>query len=106
MNDNMLINLGKNIKSFRELNKLSQHQLAKLINTSHVAICKWEQGKADPTTTNLVALSNVFKISLDELINTNNENFKNLFKFTKIEKKFFEVNYIEEQDKILIEIKK
>ena len=106
MENNLLINLGKNIKSFREINKLSQHQLAKLINTSHVAICKWEQGKSDPTTSNIVALSNIFKITLDELINTNNEYFKSTFKFNKIEKKFFEVNYIEEEDKILIEIKK
>ena len=106
MQDTYLIKLGKTIKTYREINKLSQHQLAKLINTSHVAICKWEQGKADPTTTNIVALSRIFKVSLDELINTNNESFNNLFKFTKIEKKFSEVNYIEEQDKILIEIKK
>jgi len=40
MQDTYLINLGKTIKTYREINKLSQYDLAKLADVSQVAIFK------------------------------------------------------------------
>lgn len=106
MNNNFLENLGNNIRSFRELNKLSQHQLAKLANVSHVSVCKWEQGKTDPTCTNIYTLAKIFNVTIDELILLNNETFNSNYKFQPIIKKFFETIYNEDENKITIEIKK
>ena len=75
MTNDFLINLGRNIKNFRELNKLSQHQLAKLLNVSNVAVSQWEKGISDPKSSNIVSLSKTFKISADELLNIKNETF-------------------------------
>ena len=106
MTNDFLINLGKNIKSFRELNKLSQHQLAKLLNVSNVAVSQWEKGISDPKSSNIVSLSKAFKISPDELLNIKNETFNQTFDFIKIEKSFNNVQFIEDNNQITIQIKK
>ena len=106
MNNNFLINLGKNIKSFRELNKLSQHQLAKLVNVSNVAVSQWEKGISDPKSSNIVALSKIFKISVDDLLNIKNESFNHTFDFIKIEKTFNNAQFTEDNNLITIQIKK
>lgn len=106
MTNTFLINLGKNIKNFRELNKLSQHQLAKLVNVPNVAVSQWEKGVSDPKSSNIVALSKIFKISVDDLLNIENESFNHSFDFIKIEKSFNNAQFIEDNNLITIQIKK
>ena len=48
--------------------KLSQEQLAEKLNVSRQAITKWETGKGIPDIANLIAISDEFDLSLDELI--------------------------------------
>ena len=105
MSDNYLQNLGYNIKTYREINKLSQHELAKLANVSQVAIFKWENGKSDPASYNIVTLSKIFKISTDDLLNFSNEiKYNQLNIYNK--RTFNKVLIDENNDKIFIEIKK
>lgn len=53
---------------YRKNSGLSQDQLAEKIGVSRQAVSKWERGEASPDTDNLIALSEVYGVSLDELI--------------------------------------
>ena len=60
--------ISENIKKFRQENNLSQEQLAKKLNIARQSISKWENGETLPSIDNLIALSGLLDISLDELI--------------------------------------
>lgn len=62
------MNLGEKIKGCRTKAGLSQEQLAKKMNVSRQAVTKWETGRGIPDIANLIALSEEFDISLDELL--------------------------------------
>ena len=61
--------LGERIKELRIKNNLSQEDLASKLNVSRQAISKWEKDIALPDTNNLIMLSKLFGITLDELVN-------------------------------------
>lgn len=67
------MNLGKRLKSLRECNGLSQEELAKKLNISRQSISKWELDKSYPDTENLVFLSEIYNITIDELVKETNE---------------------------------
>lgn len=48
--------------------KLSQADLGERLGVSETIVNQWEQGEKYPTVENLIDLSNVFEISLDQLI--------------------------------------
>lgn len=60
--------LSKNIIKFRKANDLSQEQLAKKLNISRQSVSKWENGDTLPSIDNLISLSGLLNISLDELV--------------------------------------
>jgi transcriptional regulator with XRE-family HTH domain len=61
--------LAKNLKRLRKQKKLSQEKLARLVDISYNTISKIEAGKAkNPTFETLSKLSDVFGISIDELV--------------------------------------
>ena len=62
------MSLGEKIKAMRQHASLSQEQLAEKLNVSRQAITKWETGKGIPDIANLIAISDEFDLSLDELI--------------------------------------
>ena len=62
------IKMGLKIAYYRKLKGLSQEQLAEKLNVSRQAITKWETGKGIPDVANLIAISDEFGLSLDELI--------------------------------------
>lgn len=47
---------------------LSQEQLAEQLNVSRQAISKWESGSSIPESEKLLALSDYFQVSLDDLL--------------------------------------
>lgn len=61
-------NLGATIKSFRLECGLDQSTLAQLLGTSQSNISKWELNKTEPSASNIIAMSNFFEISSDELL--------------------------------------
>lgn len=63
-----IMKLSEKIRTLRKNAGLSQEQLGEKINVSRQAITKWESGDGIPDIYNLVALSNLFSISLDELM--------------------------------------
>jgi len=66
------MNLNELLKNFRIKNQMTQEQLADKIHVSHQTISKWEQGINTPSIDNLLLLSDLYNISLDELIRGGN----------------------------------
>lgn len=58
---------------YRKKNGFSQEEIAAKIGVSRQAISKWERGESSPDTDNLIALAQLYKITIDELINGKNE---------------------------------
>lgn len=70
-------NLGERLSLLRRENKLSQEALAERLGVSRQAISKWEREECAPDTENLIALSEIYGITLDELLNGNNSETEN-----------------------------
>ena len=60
--------LGKQIKKYRIENELSQEDLANKIYVTRQSISNWENDKTYPDVNSLVLLSEIFQVSIDELI--------------------------------------
>ncbi|MBQ6951531.1 MAG: helix-turn-helix transcriptional regulator [Clostridia bacterium] len=60
--------LGENIREKRVQLKMTQEFVAERIGVSRQAVSKWESGKSDPSTANLIALAGLFEIEAEELI--------------------------------------
>lgn len=56
------------IRELRKQAKLSQEMMAEKIGVSRQAITKWETGLGVPDIENLIAIADLFKLSLDELM--------------------------------------
>lgn len=65
--------LAENLKNKRKENNLSQEEVAKKLNISRQSISKWETGTSYPDIENLIKLSELYNISLDELIKGDSE---------------------------------
>ena len=61
-------NLGETIKTHRIRCGMTQEFLAEQMGVSRQAVSKWESGKSDPSTSNLLMLAKLFKISPEELL--------------------------------------
>ncbi len=59
---------GQKLKKIRSENNLTQDQLADMIFVTRTAISKWETDNGYPSIDSLKAISNIFGISIDELI--------------------------------------
>lgn len=68
--------LGKQIKKYRTERSFSQDVLAEKIYVSRQTISNWENDKSYPDVKSLVLLSEVFDVSLDQLIKGDVENMK------------------------------
>ena len=55
------------LKKHRMEAKLTQEFVAEAIGVSRQAVSKWESGSCDPSTSNLIALSKLYKISPSDL---------------------------------------
>lgn len=62
------MNIGEIIRIKRKNLNLTQDELADKIHVSRQTISSWENTKSLPDVTSLVLLSDVYEISLDELI--------------------------------------
>jgi transcriptional regulator with XRE-family HTH domain len=80
------MNFSKQLKKYRELNLLSQEMLAEKIYVTRQTISKWENDRSYPDIHNLVALSILFDISLDELVKGDMIIMKNAIANEKMDK--------------------
>ena len=68
-----VMDLGAQIRKQREDKKWSQQVLADKLHISRQSISKWEQNTALPSFTNIVTMSELFGISLDEFIKSDTQ---------------------------------
>ena len=57
-----------NLKQLRLEMKLTQAELAKILNVSFKTISHWENGYSEPNINQIIALKNFFKVSYEEII--------------------------------------
>jgi len=62
------MNLSENIYRYRTQKNMSQLDLADALDVSRQSVSKWETGTAVPELEKLVKMSDLFGISLDELV--------------------------------------
>lgn len=65
--------LGQKLKGMRKKFGLSQEQLADILNVSRQAITKWETDRGTPDIGNLQELAKMFGVTVDYLLNTENQ---------------------------------
>ncbi len=65
--------IGARVKHLRELNNLSQLELAAMINVSSSSVSMWETDKREICQDELIKLSNIFKVSTDYLLGIDKE---------------------------------
>ena len=68
--------LGNKIKYYRGEKELSQEELAERVYVSRQTISNWENNKSYPDINSIVLLSEVFEISIDNLIKGDVEQMK------------------------------
>ncbi|MCI9251131.1 MAG: helix-turn-helix transcriptional regulator [Lachnospiraceae bacterium] len=52
------------------------YKVAEILNVSRQAVSRWETGDASPSIDNLKCLSILYKVSIDYLVNDNEEDFR------------------------------
>lgn len=60
--------MKERIFQLRKLYRMTQLDLAKKLNVSDKVVSKWECGESEPSVSDLLNLSNVFKVSIDYLV--------------------------------------
>lgn len=84
------LEINKQIKDYRILNKLTQKELGAILNVSDKTISSWENGRTYPDITMIVKLSELFNISLDTFLKEDKVmikkidrdlKFKNIYKY-------------------------
>lgn len=61
---------NEKLQYFRKKSNLTQEELAEKLFVSRTAISKWESGRGMPSISSLKAISEVFNISIDELLSS------------------------------------
>lgn len=78
------MNIGDKIKEQRLIKGWTQEQVATLLNVSRSAVSSWEVGRNYPDLETIVAISDLFNISLDRLLREDKEMTKNVTKKMKM----------------------
>jgi len=63
---------NEKLQKLRKEKGMSQENLAEILDVSRQAISKWESGQSYPEMEKLIALSNLFSVTLDSLVKDNN----------------------------------
>lgn len=64
----MNIEIANRLYEYRKKMGLTQEELAERIGVSRQAVSKWERSEASPDTDNLIELSKIYGVTLDELL--------------------------------------
>ena len=64
----MKLSIGENIRSYRKKNDLTQEALADRLGVTYQSVSRWEKGATYPDLELLPAISEIFGISVDELL--------------------------------------
>ena len=76
--------IGKKLKDARMSSGLTQENVAEEINVSRQTISNWENEKSYPDIISAIKLSNLYSISLDDLLKGDNKMIKHLDESTNV----------------------
>ena len=71
---------GTRIYNLRKGKGLSQSELGDIVGVSNKAVSKWETGEAKPAIPQLIKLSKIFDVSMDEILETKDKKEKQITK--------------------------
>ena len=74
------MNFGTQIRQLREREHLTQSEFAEKMNVTRQAVSNWENDKNLPDLQTVILISELFDISLDELIKGGTEDMNNMTK--------------------------
>ena len=60
--------LGDKIKSYRENKKMTQNEIANILDVSPATVSKYESGSLEPNIESIKRLAELFEVSIDELL--------------------------------------
>jgi len=60
--------MGNKIKQYRESKKMTQKEIAEILEVEPATISKYESGIIEPSIESLKKLSNIFDVTIDELV--------------------------------------
>jgi transcriptional regulator with XRE-family HTH domain len=63
-----MVDFGKNLSDIRKARKLSQLELANLLDVQPRMVGRWEQGVAKPQFDYIIKLAQILEVSLDHLL--------------------------------------
>lgn len=78
--------IGKKLKNARVQSGMTQENVAEKINVSRQTISNWENEKSYPDIINVIELSNLYSISLDELLKGDEKMIEHLEESTNVVK--------------------
>ena len=64
--------IGNRLRELRLKNDMSQEYVARMLGVSVQAVSKWENGRTDPDITNLIPISSLFHVPVDDLLDKEN----------------------------------
>ena len=59
---------AQRLRTVRNINRLTQDDLAQMLGTSRTVIAKWEMGEREPSLTGVVRICNLFDVSADYML--------------------------------------
>ena len=63
------MNFSEKLQNLRKEQKLSQEQLASMLDVSRQSVSKWESGQTYPEMDKLLTMCKIFSCTLEELTN-------------------------------------
>ena len=84
--------ISEKLLYYRKSKGYSQEELAEKIGVSRQAVSKWERGESLPDSNNLIALSRLYSISIDELLGINTYDYENTQSKANIDSGYFHTN--------------
>ncbi|MBO0482229.1 helix-turn-helix domain-containing protein [Candidatus Enterococcus courvalinii] len=70
-----MVEIGKKIKELRQSKKMTQKELAEVLNVTPQAVSKWERNASNPDLQTLLTLSRYFDVSVDEILGNIKQTF-------------------------------
>lgn len=86
--------IGKKLKQARLKKELTQENIANILNVSRSTISNWEIGRSYPDLESVVALSDLYNISLDEILREDEDMVKKLSNDSKVLSKLIKISRI------------
>jgi transcriptional regulator with XRE-family HTH domain len=78
--------IGEKIIELRAKHNMSQGDLAEKLNVSRQSVSKWETNASIPDLDRVIQLSDIFKISIDELVRGSNASYPSEYEVESSEK--------------------